>query len=114
MQRKATKKTRGPNSAEKEFQHWLKNLPCVVCGRPGPSICDHMYGSTFRHNKILIGHWACLPYCQKCDSVKTIKGRKAHNVTFGITQAGLFKLWHNFYGYPIPEEVVNAIIDWGR
>lgn len=114
MQRKATKKTRGANSAEKEFQRWLKNLPCVACGRPGPSICDHMYGSTFRHNKILIGHWACLPYCQKCDSVKTIKGRRAHNVTFGITQAGLFKLWHNFYGYPIPEEVVNAIIDWGR
>ena len=79
MQRKATKNTRGPNSQERLFQGWLKEQPCAWCGNDGPSIVDHCKGATFKHNKVLIGHWFCLPACVECDTKKTIHGKRLGN-----------------------------------
>lgn len=60
MQRKATKNTRGPSKAEKDFQAWLKEQPCCI-GGVGVTEVHHCKGSTFKHNKVLIGHWFCIP-----------------------------------------------------
>jgi len=76
MQRKATKQTRGPNAQEKRFQSWLKERPCGYCDRSGPSIIDHARGSTFKHQKTLIGHIFCTLRCERCDFQKTTQGRR--------------------------------------
>ncbi len=60
MQRKTSKTTRGPNKAEKDFQAWLKQQPCCVTGQIGVQV-HHCKGATYKHNKVLIGHWFCLP-----------------------------------------------------
>lgn len=117
MQRKATKNTRAANAAEKRFMAFVKLCDCVSCGMDGPSIVDHMYGATFKHNKVLIGMWALLPYCYLCDEIKTKLGRKAHNRVFGQTQAALYLAFlENTVPAHLmpPEEVVATIIDWGN
>lgn len=93
---------------------WVKVQPCCICSNPGPSIVDHMYGATFKHLKILIGMWALLPYCLRCDGIKTQGSHKAHLRTFGTTQADL---WASLFpASPVqpPLDVVLAIADWGR
>lgn len=116
MQRSATKNTRAPNAAEKRLMDWAKRQPCVICHAPAPSIVDHMYGSTFRHNKVLIGMFAQLSYCQTCDAVKTQGSHRAHKEAFGFTQAELYLI--RIQSYPnldeVPAEVIAAIRSWNR
>ncbi len=116
MQRKATKNTRAANADEKRFIAFVKECDCITCRNPGPSIVDHMYGSTFKQKKILIGMWALLPYCPVCDEVKTTQGRAAHNRLFGKTQAELFNYFLQIVPSNLmpPDDVVWAIADWGR
>ena len=114
MRRKPTKTTRGPNANERRLRKWVKDQPCCICNDPGPSIVDHMYGSTFKHMKILIGHAALLPYCHDGDMAKTIHGRAEHDRRFRRRQADI---WGEFIeNSPIqpPEEFRAAILDWGR
>ena len=116
MQRKATKKTRAENADEKRFKHWVKDQPCIECG-DSPVIVDHMYGSTMRHNKVLIGMWALLPLCLECDRVKTLGSHNAYRETFGRPQA---EAWRQLvinsieWEFKVPEDVFNAIMDWNR
>ncbi len=114
MQRKPTKNTRGPNAEEKQFQGWLKEHSRVTCGIEGPSIVDHSRGATFKHNKILCGHWFCLPYCVRHDAVKTQGSHRAHFNEFGVTQSELWLKLVTEAPIQPPEDVYNAIKDWGR
>jgi len=122
MQRKRSRNTREANAAEKRFMKWVKDQDCVACGADGPSIVDHMYGATFKNNKVLIGHWALLPYCTDCDSIKTNGSHTTHLAWFGVSQADFFGgLWPEYWAYcggglpsPIPQEVIDAIMDWGK
>lgn len=112
MQRKATKNTRGPNANEVKFQGWLKEQPCVWCGNEGPSIVDHCKGATFKHNKVLIGHWFCIPQCFNCDMQKTIHGKRQGNEA----RAWLF-LSVEFEGISdtgVPLDVFNSIGSWDK
>lgn len=109
MQRKPTKNTRGPNAEEKRFQGWIKEQPCCWCGSESGSIVDHVKGSTFKHNKVLIGHWFVLPNCEVCDKKKTIEGKKLGDYT---------KAWEHVIGLysgaiEVPVSVEAAICDWG-
>jgi len=114
MQRKATATTRGPNSAELKFRAWCKEHSCIVCGNPGPSIVHHAEGATFKHDKVLCGHWFLLPLCQPCDRVVTNEGKPAFRRATGTTQASLwFELVSKSPHQP-PEDVQNAIADRGR
>jgi len=81
MRRKKSNNRNGrlANVDEKKFQRWLKEQPCVWCDNPGPSIVDHCRGSTFKHLKVLIGHFFCLPHCVECDTKKTIYGKRLGN-----------------------------------
>jgi hypothetical protein len=118
MQRKPSKNTRVPNADEKAFMRWVKEHDCCICGNPGPSIVDHMEGSTFRHNKVLIGMWALLPYCYEHDLVKTRGSHKSHFNTFGKTQAEIWEWvifeYENETYKTAPDDVKAAIKDWGR
>ena len=118
MIRKPSKNTPGPTVDEKGFMSWTKEQPCCICGAPGPSIVDHMYGSTFRHNKVLIGMWALLPYCQEHDAVKTQGSHRAHLKEFGKSQAEIWGEVHQQFEMEtkrmVPFHVVAAIMDWGR
>lgn len=109
MQRKPTKQSRGPNAAEKRFQTYIKHCSCTWCNNPGPSIVDHVKGATFKHNKVLIGHWFVLPSCVYCDKRKTIGGEKLGDYA---------RMWElEFINYPlwheVPDEVFRAIKHWG-
>lgn len=117
MQRPATKKsTRAANAQEKKFMKWVKEQPCAICNRQPPSIVDHMYGSAFIHNKVLIGHYALLPLCEIHDAVKTQGSHNAYLNEFGETQA---ETWVEQLNY-VPIElmpsldVINAVMDWNR
>lgn len=109
MNRKPTKNTRGPNAAEKRFQGWIKQCDCTWCSNPGPSIVDHVKGATYKHNKVLIGHWFVLPNCQICDHQKTIEGKKLGD----YTKAWIFEMNAYPKKHEVPEEVIQAITDWG-
>lgn len=109
MQRKPSKTTRGPNAEEKRFQGFVKNHYCIWCGNEGPSIVDHVKGSTFRHNKTLIGHWFVLPNCQSCDYLKTVEGKK-----LGDYAAAWESVILNYdQSIKVPVAVEAAICDWG-
>lgn len=112
MQRKPTKNTRGPNADEKKFQGWLKEQPCVWCCNDGPSIVDHCRGATFKHNKVLIGHWFCLPQCVECDTQKTINGKRLGNES----RNWLFKNaeYKRLVGSTAPLDVINSIGSWDK
>ena len=112
MQRKPTSNTRGPNADEKRFQGWLKEQPCVWCDNPGPNIVDHCRGATFKHNKVLIGHWFCLPCCVECDTQKAIHGKR-----LGNEAAKWYVIDHEFLldcKIEAPSEVGISILDWGK
>lgn len=112
MQRKPTKNTRGPNAAEKAFQGWVKIQPCVWCGSESGSIVDHCRGATFKHNKVLIGHWFVLPNCECCDYKKTIQGKKLGD--YAAAWYSLVLAYQKDTGLMPPEEVQYSIESWGR
>lgn len=112
MQRKPTKNTRGPNSAERLFHGWLKEQPCVWRDNPGTSIVDHCEGATFKHNKVLIGHRFCISQCVTCDTEKTIHGKR-----LGSQSEKWLKLnddYEDESGIETPREVWAAIQDWRK
>ena len=115
MQRKPSKKTRGVNAAEKRFMGWVKEQPCIQCGN-WPVIVHHMYGSTFRHNKVLVGMWALLPLCQCCDSIITNGCPRYYREKFGEPQSVSFmRLLETCpEGLQPPAEVIDAIMDWNK
>lgn len=114
MQRKPSKNRngRGPNTDEKAFQAWLKEQPCVWCGCEGPSIVDHCKGATFGHNKVHIGHWFCVSQCVKCDTQKTIHGKR-----MGNESTAWIVLNHSFQeegNNSAPYDVWHSIEDWNK
>lgn len=114
MQRKATKTTRGPDASEKRFMGWVKQHGCIVCRNPGPSIAHHCEGATFKHNKVLVGHWFLLPLCADCDDVVTRRGKPAFREFAQATQSALWRYLINEYEQSIPFDVQDAIASWGR
>ena len=116
MQRPKTDNTRLEIAPEKRFKIWTKQESCCICWCPGPGIVDHCEGSTFRHNKVLIGMWFLLPYCYEHDLVKTQGGRAAHFKAFGFNQSQLWLV--KIDSYPskdeIPLEVIQSIRSWNR
>ena len=113
MNRKPTSNTRGPNSDEKRFHAITKESDCIVCGCEGPSIVHHCEGSTFKHNKVLIGHWFVVPLCLNCDDVITQGSRKAFRFRFGA-QSDYWN-WHfKMTGVLAPADVYNAVMDWNK
>ena len=113
MQRKATKNTRAANADEKRFMAWVKWQDCCVCGVSGPSVVDHCYGSAFKHNKTLIGHFFVIPLCTTCDAVDTQGSRRAFVDKFGPKSEYWLKIYDRA-PVSVPEEIVEAIKDWGR
>lgn len=111
MQRRPTKNTRGPSSEEKAFQGWVKQQPCIWCGSNSGSIVDHVKGATFKHNKVLIGHWFVLPNCEACDYKKTVEGKKLGD--YAGAWYSLSIAYQKDTGLMAPEEVQNSIESWG-
>lgn len=116
MQRPSTKQSRGINSAEKRHLVWIKERGiCAACDNCNGVIAHHMYGSSFKHNKVLIGHWAIIGLCQQCDDIVTIGSRKRFTNMYGAQS----ELWlKQFNEYPdkdeCPQEVIDAITGHGK
>ena len=113
MERKPTKTTRGPNADEKRFHAITKESDCICCGNPGPSIVDHCMGATFKHNKVIVGHWFVVPLCQSCDDITTHGSRKAFRERFGPQCDRWVAHVINTKSKP-PEDVWCAIVNWAR
>lgn len=101
MQRRTSKQTRGPNQHEKNFQAWLKERPCCITGR-NDVIVHHCKGSTFKHNKVLIGHLFCIPLCESAHNLYHA-GTKDFTNIYGLQ----CDLWKNEY-----EEYLDWIESW--
>lgn len=115
MQRRATKNTRGPNADEKRFQGWVKEQSCIWCQNPGPSIVDHCRGATFKHDKVLIGHWFVIPQCVTCDTQKTIHGKRQGNEAEAWCELiNTYCQPENAGKYAVPDEVFASIRDWNK
>lgn len=118
MQRKATRQSRGYNAAERRHMAWVKERGvCMTDNRVNELgiIVHHCEGSTFKHNKVLIGHWFVIGLCETCDNCITHGSRKGFRERFGAQS----ELWlKQFEDYPYkdecPQEVIDAIRDWGK
>lgn len=114
MQRRATKQSRGANAAERRFIAAVKEMSCICCGRPGPSIVDHIWGSSKKlYNgleRVHVGHYGVLPLCTQCDSVKTRGSRKAFENKHG-RQADLWVQMVERSGLEVPAGVMAAIYE---
>jgi hypothetical protein len=106
-------KTRFANVDERRFMSWVKDQPCIVCGNDGPSIVHHAEGSTFKNNKVLVGHWFLLPLCVDHDSVITNESRRVFRERFEPQSTLWLKLIDGYSESP-PIDVVGAIKDWNR
>jgi hypothetical protein len=105
------------NAEEKKFTVWLAGRPCCECGSEGGVIIDHLYGATFTHNKVQVGHWAKNSYCAVCDAVKTQGSHNAYQKAFGRTQAEAWNMTIAEYdplAELVPTEVFKSIMDWNR
>ena len=113
MQRPRSKKTRHANAAEKRFHAYTKEADCIVCGQIGPSIVHHCKGSTFKHNKTLIGHMFVIPLCPMCDELPT-KHSLARFIQEVGPQATLWKKHIKNSGHPYHIDVYVAIEDYEK
>jgi len=113
MNRKPTNNTRGANAEERRFWAFTKESDCIVSGHPGPSIVQHCYGETFKHNKVLIGHWFIIPLCYDVDNIITVGSTTDFRAKFG-PQCDLWLKHVGNGGFEPPEEVIAAIMDWKR
>lgn len=118
MQRKRSPNTRHANANEKRFHAYTKESDCINCGRAGPSIVDHVAGATYKHNKVLIGHWFVIPLCVECDEVKTKGSNKVFVEKFGSSMA---EFWLNHVincsikiTGMMPKNVTDSIMDCGK
>jgi len=112
MQRKKSKNTRLANADEKAFQAFTKESECICCGNY-PVIVDHIWGSTKKTyvdaERVLIGHYAVLPLCLECDSIKTQGSRKLFRQFMGSPIA-LFEKHVKIYPLDIPINVLSGIL----
>lgn len=110
MQRKATKNTRGPNQAEKDFQGWLKSQYCCVSGEYGVQV-HHCKGATFKHKKVLIGHWFCIPLSEAIHN-EYHSGSKPWIEKYGLQRdlwVSMILKYQDETGVSVPDDVAMAI-----
>ena len=116
MQRKATKNTRGPSAEEKRFQGWLKEQPCAITGEIGVHV-HHCVGSSYKHNKELIGHWFCIPLSPRAHS-EYHAGTKAWREKYGPQSLYwvelLARCTDEINEITCPYQVEAAILDLGK
>ena len=118
MQRKPTKNTRGPNAEEKRFAAYTKESDCIACGAEGPSIVDHVAGATYKHNKVLIGHWFLIPLCVTCDTIKTQGSGKVLAAKIDNSLSSLWDIHELSYASAgnrsAPNDVYGSIMSCGK
>lgn len=119
MQRKITEQSRGANAAERRFIRWVKQQRCCICqAHPRHTEVDHLYGSTYKHNKTQIGHWLVIPLCVICHRIKTYEGRAGFLRLCGCNPLDRWQVMINKYGKLPPKdemEAINSLIkqtDW--
>lgn len=115
LQRKRTKQSRGPNQEEKDFQGWLKDQPCCVGGMRFTEV-HHCKGSTYRHNKVLIGHWFCIPLAEEKHR-EYHSGTKAFKKNYGQQSELWIQQIKNYEaetGNSPPDDVTDAIMSSGE
>lgn len=115
MRRKGTAQSPAANAKERDFIGTVKMLPCICCDQPGPSIADHIYGSAkklyadeYRLERVHVGHYAILPLCEHCDSVKTRGNRRAFEDQFGKPETLWLRMLEK-HGLKVPSNVVRAM-----
>lgn len=69
-------------------------------------------GATFKHRKVLVGHWFCLPDCTACDHEKTVGGKRQGNEA--IAWLRMQEAYSAETGHSAPLDVLLAIEDWNK
>ena len=85
MKRPRSNNTRHANADEKRYHGWIKESEhCAACRQDRPVNVHHCMGSTYRHNKRLIGHIFCIGLCGECDEIVTQGSRREFTDKFGL------------------------------
>ena len=115
MMKPNSKKNRAKNAKEKAWQGWLKLQNCSFCNASGPSIVDHIKGSTFKNQGRMIGEIFCNSKCLECDTKVTLGARRKFHEECNMTDsdATLDQLnrYHKETGIFFPTDDLNAIAD---
>lgn len=114
MQRKKGN-TRLANSDEKKFQGWLKEQVCCVTGEYGVQV-HHCVGSSFKHNKELIGHLFCIPLSVEAhrDYHSRTKSWREENGPQWAKWSIQMQRYQAETGYEVPDMTALAILDLGK
>jgi hypothetical protein len=61
---------RKPNTRiRRDHREWINSLPCLRCGRPGPSECAHVRTYTDGGTSLRPSDRYCLPLCAGCHRI---------------------------------------------
>lgn len=116
MNRKPTRQSRGADSSEKKLMSWIKSEGvCHACGNNNGVYVHHMYGATWKAEKMHLGHLAVIGLCQICDNIITRGSRRAFVEAFGLQSQLWLKMINS---YPLRHEIgdaeIQAIIEYGK
>ena len=115
MQSKPSSNTRARNKAEGDFQGWLKEQYCCASEQYGVQV-HHCKGKTFKHKKVLIGHWFCIPLSVEAHKEYHDSPRAFCN-DYGpqsLLWMFLIKRYVRETGKNCPDEVYDSIMDWNK
>lgn len=118
MRRKATKQSRGPNTAERQHLAWVKDRGvCAACGNDGGVIAHHCAGSTCKvrvgFERVHIGHQFVIGLCQACDDLVTHGSHRALTDIYG-PECEMWIRQAEHYPHEIPLVVFQGISQWGK
>ena len=115
---------KAPNAHAKRWQQAVREAGCIITGSSLVHL-HHMGGRALRHNKSDIGHYAVLALffelhdVSSNDPLNVTHHKKAFHREYG-SNAKLFKatidevLLTNSDDVLPPENIIEAIIDWGK
>ena len=115
MQRKSSPQSRGVNAEEKRFIEWCKEQPSIVSGAYGVEV-HHCAGSSAKTyvgaQRVHIGHWFCIPLTPYEHNM--YHNRKSEFIASYGVQSALWEALISNYTGDIPENITEAIINYGR
>ena len=115
-------KNNQPNAEQLRWRELVREQGCIITGQPAE--VHHVYGCSFKHNKIHVGHWFILPLSF---DLHDLMGKSSHNITrsrmaftrhYGL-QKELFeslvtRIRIKGHEIPFDDDVMQAIMDLPR
>lgn len=104
----------------RKWEEAVRSLGCIITGDP-VCVIHHPLGRSGKHNKVRIGGWLVLPLREDyhVHTDYSVHGNKKRFIEENGRQCDMFKSvielhMDKFGTHPVPPEVIDAIMDWGK